>query len=71
MAAANLVALSDPEKLVLGGIMSTAADLLLEPIRTELGRRLPAAINESLSVSTAALDADAAAIGAARHASRP
>ena len=69
MAAANLVAMTDPEVLVLGGIMATAADLLLEPIRTELGRRLPAAINESLTVSTAGLDADAAAIGAARHAS--
>jgi len=68
MAAANLVAISDPQVLILGGIMATAADLLLEPIRTELGRRLPAAVNESLTVSTAALDADAVAIGAARHA---
>ena len=41
MAAANLVAIADPEVLVLGGIMASAADLLLEPVRTEIGRRLP------------------------------
>ena len=41
MAAANLVVVADPEMLVLGGIMASAADLLLEPIRVELARRLP------------------------------
>src|SRR5258706_1107434 len=70
MAAANLVAISDPQVLVLGGIMATAADLLLEPIRVELARRLPGPMNEALTVSTAALD-DAGAIGAARFASSP
>jgi len=69
MAAANLVAISDPEVLVLGGIMASAADLLLDPIRTELARRLPGPMNEALKVVTATLDLDAAAIGAARHAS--
>jgi glucokinase len=69
MAAANLVAVADPEMLVLGGIMASAADLLLEPIRAELGRRLPGPMSEALKVSTASLDSDAAAIGAARYAS--
>jgi predicted NBD/HSP70 family sugar kinase len=69
MAAANLVAIGDPQMLVLGGIMASAADLLLDPIRTELARRLPGPMHEALTVSTATLDADAAAIGAARHAS--
>jgi predicted NBD/HSP70 family sugar kinase len=69
MAAANLVAIGDPQILVLGGIMATAADLLLDPIRAELARRLPVPMNEALTVVTATLDADAAAIGAARHAS--
>jgi len=69
MAAANLVAIGDPEILVLGGIMASAADLLLDPIRAELARRLPGPMNEALVVSTAALDSDAAAIGAARHSS--
>ena len=67
MAAANLVAIGDPQVLVLGGIMASAADLLLDPIRVELGRRLPVPMNEALTVSTATLHSDAAAIGAARH----
>jgi len=68
MAAANLVAVGDPQMLVLGGIMASAADLLLDPIRAELAHRLPGPMNDALMVSTATLDADAAAIGAARHA---
>jgi glucokinase len=66
MAAANLVAISDPEVLVLGGIMASAADLLLEPIRTEIGRRLPKSMLDALRIETAVLGDDAAAIGAAR-----
>ena len=66
MAAANLVIVSDPEKLVLGGIMATAADLLFEPVRAELARRLPRPMMEALAIAPAALGADAAAIGAAR-----
>jgi glucokinase len=69
MAAANLVAIGDPQVLVLGGIMASAADLLLDSIRAELARRLPGPMNDALTVSTATLDSDAAAIGAARHAS--
>ena len=42
MAAANLVVISDPELLVLGGIMASAADLLLELMRAEIARRLAA-----------------------------
>jgi predicted NBD/HSP70 family sugar kinase len=66
MAAANLVIVSDPEKLVLGGIMATAADLLFEPVRVELARRLPRPMVDALAIAPAALGADAAAIGAAR-----
>jgi glucokinase len=66
MAAANLVAIADPEMLVLGGIMSSAADLLMEPVRTEITRRLPGPIMQGLAVAPAALGGDAAAIGAAR-----
>ena len=66
MAAANLVAISDPEMLVLGGIMASASDLLLEPIRTEIARRLPKPMLDALRIETAALGDDAAAIGAAR-----
>jgi glucokinase len=67
MAAANLVAIADPEVLVLGGIMASAADLLLEPLRTELTRRLPAPMVGALTVSTASIGADAVALGAARR----
>jgi predicted NBD/HSP70 family sugar kinase len=66
MAAANLVAIADPEMLVLGGVLATAADLLLEPVRTEIARRLPRQMMEALAIVPAALGAEAAAIGAAR-----
>ena len=68
MAAANLVTTADPEVLVLGGIMASAADLLFEPVRTELARRLSPATNAGLRIVPAALGSDAAAIGAARQA---
>jgi len=69
MAAANLVVVSDPEMLVLGGIMASAADLLLEAVRAEIGRRLPKPTLDALKIQTAVLGDDAAAIGAARLAS--
>jgi glucokinase len=68
MAAANLVLVVDPAMLVLGGIMADAADLLLEPVRTEIGRRLPRSMTDALAIATATLGVDAAAIGAARQA---
>lgn len=71
MAAANLVVLADPEMLVLGGIMASAADLLLDPLRTEIARRLPRPMMDALTIATSALGADAAAIGAARLAALP
>jgi predicted NBD/HSP70 family sugar kinase len=69
MAAANLVVVADPEMLVLGGIMASAADLLLEPLRHEIARRLPKPTLDALSIATATLGDDAAAIGAARQVS--
>lgn len=66
MAAANLVVVADPEMLVLGGIMASAADLLLELVRTEVARRLPRAMMDALTVVPSALGDDAPAIGAAR-----
>ena len=65
MAAANLVVIADPEMLVIGGIMATAGDLLLDALRAELARRLPRPTLDALAVVTAVLGADAAAIGAA------
>ena len=68
MAAANLVVMTDPETLVLGGVMASARDLLLEPILWELSRKLPGPMMEALKIVTASLGDDAPAIGAARHA---
>jgi predicted NBD/HSP70 family sugar kinase len=66
MAAANLVAIADPEVLVLGGIMSTATDLLLDSVRLEMSRRLPRTMMNALVIVPAALGDEAAAVGAAR-----
>ena len=66
MAAANLVAIADPEMLVLGGIMASDADLLIGPVRSEIARRLPKPMVDALKIESATLGADAAAIGAAR-----
>jgi predicted NBD/HSP70 family sugar kinase len=66
MAAANLVAISDPELLVLGGIMASAADLLLDVVRVEIARRLPPAAMDALTIAPGSLGDDAPAIGAAR-----
>jgi glucokinase len=68
MAAANLVLMADPEMLVLGGIMASAADLLMDPVRSEIGRHLPQAMMQTLTIVPSMLDGDAAAIGAARRA---
>jgi predicted NBD/HSP70 family sugar kinase len=69
MAAANVVVIADPEMLVLGGIMASAADLLLDPLRTEIARRLPRPMFDALRIETATLGDEAAAIGAARYVS--
>jgi glucokinase len=66
MAAANLAVIADPDTIVVGGIMSTAADLLLEPLRVELARRLPPSVAPSVNVVAAALGPEAPAVGAAR-----
>jgi len=66
MAAANLVVITDPEVLVLGGIIATAGDLLLDPLRAELARRLPRPMLDALAIVPAVLGVEAPAIGAAR-----
>jgi predicted NBD/HSP70 family sugar kinase len=66
MAAANLVVVADPETLVLGGLIASAADLLFEAVRVEIGRRLPRPMMDALTIVPAALGDEAPAIGAAR-----
>ena len=68
MAVANLVAIVDPQIVVLGGTIADAGDLLLEPIRTELIRRISPAASQQVTVVPAALGDASAAVGAARAA---
>ena len=68
MAIANVVALLDPDVVVLGGLIPDAADLLLAACRTEASRRLPAAMDARLLLVAGTLGQDAAALGAARAA---
>ncbi len=68
MAIANLVAITDPDIVILGGLMAGAADQLLQPSQTEALRRLPRTIADSLTVAVATLGEDGSALGAARAA---
>jgi glucokinase len=68
MAVSNIAAVIDPEVIVLGGILQSAGDLLLEPIRQECARRMPPGINERARIEVSKLGPDAAPMGAARFA---
>jgi glucokinase len=66
MALSNLTVVLDPEVIVLGGMIATSGDILLESIRLECSRRLGPAQAEHIRIVLSPLGADAAAIGAAR-----
>jgi predicted NBD/HSP70 family sugar kinase len=68
MAVANLVAIVDPEVVVLGGRMSEAGDLVLEPARVEMSRRVSPMASQRVAILPTALGDASAAIGAARAA---
>jgi len=68
MALANLVAILDPDVVVLGGVVAVAHDLLLDPARQEMVRRVPPTASHQVRVVAAALGPQSAAIGAARAA---
>jgi glucokinase len=68
MAVANVAAVLDPEVIVLGGILQSSSDLLLEPIRQECARRMPPGIHDRARIEISRLGADAAPMGAARFA---
>jgi predicted NBD/HSP70 family sugar kinase len=68
MAIANLVAVTDPNLVVVGGLIADAADQLLQASQTEAIRRLPKTMADSLSVVAAALGDDGGPLGAARAA---
>ena len=66
MAIANLVTMFDPEMIVLGGIIASSGDILLDAIRTETSRRLLPEQNAQVRIELSTLGDDAVAIGAAR-----
>lgn len=68
MAIANLVVVTDPNLVVVGGLIADAADQLLQPSQTEAIRRLPKTMSDSLSVVAATLGDDGGPLGAARAA---
>jgi glucokinase len=68
MAVSNVAAVVDPELIVLGGILESSSDLLIDPIRQECARRMPPGIYEHVRIEVSPLSADCAPMGAARFA---
>jgi glucokinase len=64
---ANMVTVISPDKVVIGGGISAAADLLLGPIRDELRRRVHTTSLAEVEIVTAKLGTWAGAVGAAIH----
>jgi glucokinase len=63
----NMVTVLTPELVILGGGWSSAGDLLIEPIRAEMERRVLVGADEQTEVVLAELGTWAGAIGAAVH----
>ena len=64
---ANMVVVISPDRVVIGGGVAAAGDLLLDPIRAELARRVRTTDLAAVEVVRAALGTWAGAIGAAVH----
>jgi glucokinase len=64
---ANMVVVLSPDRVVIGGGIAAAGDLLLEPIRAELRRRVQTTSLDEVELVTAELGTWAGAIGAAIH----
>lgn len=64
---ANMVVVITPDKVVIGGGNAAAGDLLLDPIRAEVARRVHVTSLEGVSITLAELGTWAGAIGAAIH----
>lgn len=70
MAVANLATMFDPEAVVLGGIIASSGDIMLDAIKTETNRRMLPAQAEQVKIVLSSLGDDAVAIGAALMLSR-
>lgn len=66
---ANMISVITPDRVVIGGGVAAAADLLLGPIRAELRRRVRTTSLDQVEIVTAELGTWAGAIGAAIHGS--
>ena len=64
---ANMITVITPDVVVIGGGIAGAGDLLLQPIRAELRRRVWTTALDAVRVTTAELGTWAGAIGAAVH----
>ena len=64
---ANMIAVISPDRVVLGGGMAAAGELLFGPIRAELRRRVRTTSLEAVELVAAELGTWAGAIGAAVH----
>lgn len=64
---ANMIAILTPDRIVIGGGIAAAGELLLDPIREELGRRVRTTALDEVAVVIAELGTWAGAIGAAVH----
>ena len=65
MAVANIASMFDPEMVVLGGIIASSGDIMMDAIKAETSRRLMPEQNEHLALVLSSLGDDAVAIGAA------
>ena len=65
MAVANVATMFDPEIIVLGGIIASSGDIMLESIKSEVSRKLMPEQHEQVRVELSSLGDDAVAIGAA------
>ncbi len=64
---ANMIEVITPDRVVVGGGISAAADLLFEPIRAELRRRVRTTALDEVELVVAELGTWAGSIGAAVH----
>jgi glucokinase len=64
---ANMIAVIAPDRIVIGGGLAAAGDLLLDPIRDEIARRVTTTSIDEVRLVTAELGTWAGAIGAAVH----
>lgn len=64
---ANLVVVLTPDRVVIGGGVAAAGDLLLDPVRAEVHRRVHVTDVDRVEIVTAELGTWAGAIGAAVH----